>query len=172
MVIVAPASITFRPPAADVTLRHRIRIGRPGINLARRDRIREPRADETIVGKVVLYPKGLRPKLRSRRDHTHVPRQDGAQTCSLLKQFLTTLDDLCSFLQAMSESGQREFHSKPWVSVVAIVEHLGVTCESVYRLIERRNLPALKIKRRWRFRFSEVDAWVFRGDPTNERNHP
>jgi excisionase family DNA binding protein len=49
---------------------------------------------------------------------------------------------------------------EPWVSVDAVAGHLGVAKDSVYRWIERRGLPAHRIGRLWKFRLSEVDAWV------------
>ena len=54
--------------------------------------------------------------------------------------------------------------AEPWVSVDAIASHLGVARDSVYRWIERRNLPAHRIGRIWKFKVSEVDDWVRAGD--------
>jgi excisionase family DNA binding protein len=50
--------------------------------------------------------------------------------------------------------------TEPWVSVQDVAKHLGVAKDSVYRWIETRSLPARKIGRLWKFRLSEVDAWV------------
>ena len=47
-----------------------------------------------------------------------------------------------------------------WVSVEEVAGHLGVNKISVYRWIERRNMPARKIGRIYRFRISEVDTWM------------
>jgi excisionase family DNA binding protein len=47
-----------------------------------------------------------------------------------------------------------------WVDVDAVAAHLGVAKDSVYRWVESRGLPAHRIGRLFRFRFSEVDAWV------------
>jgi excisionase family DNA binding protein len=44
-----------------------------------------------------------------------------------------------------------------------VAEHLGVARESVYRWIDRRGLPAKRIGRHWRFRISEIDAWMLSG---------
>ena len=54
--------------------------------------------------------------------------------------------------------------AEPWVSVDTIASHLGVARDSVYRWIERRNLPAHRIGRLWKFKVSEIDAWVRAGD--------
>jgi excisionase family DNA binding protein len=47
-----------------------------------------------------------------------------------------------------------------WASVHDVVNHLGVTKDSIYRWIENRGLPAHKIGRLWKFKLSEIDAWV------------
>lgn len=54
-------------------------------------------------------------------------------------------------------------NTEPWSSVDDVATHLGVAKDSVYRWIERRNLPAHKIGRLWKFKLSEVDAWVVAG---------
>lgn len=50
--------------------------------------------------------------------------------------------------------------SEPWVSVEEVATHLGVVRDSVYRWIESRKLPAHKVGRLWKFKLTEVDAWV------------
>ena len=56
-----------------------------------------------------------------------------------------------------------------WVSVEDVAAHLGVAKDSVYRWIERKGLPAHKMSRLWKFKISEVDAWVHAGDAAEER---
>lgn len=41
--------------------------------------------------------------------------------------------------------------------------HLGVNKESIYRWIEEKELPAHRVGRLYRFKLSEVDAWVVKG---------
>lgn len=53
--------------------------------------------------------------------------------------------------------------AEPWVSVDEVAKHLGVVKDSVYRWIEGRGLPAHKVGRLWKFKLSEVDAWVKAG---------
>ena len=50
--------------------------------------------------------------------------------------------------------------TEPWTSVEDVAKHLGVAKDSIYRWIERRNLPAHRIGRLWKFKISEVDEWV------------
>ncbi len=61
-------------------------------------------------------------------------------------------------------SGEAGSHAlDPWVSADDIAAHLGVAKDSVYRWIEERRLPAHRIGRLWKFKRSEVDAWVRSG---------
>ena len=53
--------------------------------------------------------------------------------------------------------------AEPWVSVEDVAKHLGVTKDSIYRWIEERGLPAHRLGRLWKFKLSEVDAWVRQG---------
>ena len=53
--------------------------------------------------------------------------------------------------------------TEPWTSVDDVARHLGVAKDSVYRWIDRRGLPAHRIGRLWKFKISEVDAWVRAG---------
>jgi excisionase family DNA binding protein len=50
-----------------------------------------------------------------------------------------------------------------WLSVAEIAEHLGVNPDTVYKWIERKQLPAHKAGRLWKFMMSEVDMWVRAG---------
>ena len=50
-----------------------------------------------------------------------------------------------------------------WLSVEEIAAHLGIKPDTVYKWIERRNLPAHKLGRLWKFQAAEVDEWVRSG---------
>ena len=58
--------------------------------------------------------------------------------------------------------------SEPWVSVDDIAAHLGVAKDSIYRWIDKRNLPAHRVGRLWKFKVSEVDEWVREGGARQE----
>lgn len=57
-----------------------------------------------------------------------------------------------------------------WYSVNEVASHLGVATDTIYRWIERKKLPAHRVGRLWKFKLSEVDAWVRSGgaDETEE----
>lgn len=50
-----------------------------------------------------------------------------------------------------------------WLSVEEIAGYLGVKRDTVYKWIDRRNMPAHKVGRLWKFRKEEIDEWVRQG---------
>jgi excisionase family DNA binding protein len=62
-----------------------------------------------------------------------------------------------------SESGASTARIEPWASVDEVMVHLGVARDTVYRWIEAKRMPAHRIGRLWKFKLSEVDAWVRAG---------
>jgi excisionase family DNA binding protein len=50
-----------------------------------------------------------------------------------------------------------------WLSVDEIAAHLGIKRDTVYRWIERFDMPAHKIGRLWKFKKDQVDSWVEAG---------
>lgn len=47
-----------------------------------------------------------------------------------------------------------------WLSVEEIAAYLGIKRDTVYKWIKRRELPAHKAGRLWRFRKEQIDRWV------------
>lgn len=47
-----------------------------------------------------------------------------------------------------------------WLTAEEVAERLKVSLDLVYKLIKRKNLPAHKVGRSWRFSRVELDAWV------------
>lgn len=46
------------------------------------------------------------------------------------------------------------------LSAEEIASYLGVKRDTVYKLIDRNGLPAVKVGRLWKFRQQQVDDWV------------
>jgi excisionase family DNA binding protein len=53
--------------------------------------------------------------------------------------------------------------SDKWMSVEDIASHLGVSKDTVYAWISKKEMPAHRVGRLWKFQKSEVDAWVRAG---------
>ena len=50
-----------------------------------------------------------------------------------------------------------------WLSVEEMGKYIGVSNDTIYRWIDRHNMPAHKIGRLWKFKRDEVDEWVKSG---------
>jgi len=50
-----------------------------------------------------------------------------------------------------------------WLSVEEIAAYLGVKRDTIYKWIDRKDMPAHKMGSLWKFRKEEVDAWVRSG---------
>ena len=47
-----------------------------------------------------------------------------------------------------------------WLSMEEICKHLGVSNDTVYKWIEKNQMPTHRMGRLWKFQKSEVDDWV------------
>ena len=56
-----------------------------------------------------------------------------------------------------------------WMSVEEIGAYLGVSKDTIYGWITKRDMPAHKVGRLWKFKADEVDAWVRAGQASDER---
>lgn len=54
--------------------------------------------------------------------------------------------------------------TKRWMSVSEIAEYLGVAAITIYRWLEKGQIPAHKIGKQWRFNQDIVDSWVESGN--------
>lgn len=70
----------------------------------------------------------------------------------------------------MKSKGNMEAASgtEQWVSVEQVANHLNVKPDTVYKWLERKEMPAHKVGRLWRFRISEIDQWVKDGSASVE----
>lgn len=55
-----------------------------------------------------------------------------------------------------------------WVSSKEIAVHLGVTIDTIRNWIKKETIPCHKVGKLWKFRVSEVDAWVISGQAREE----
>lgn len=50
-----------------------------------------------------------------------------------------------------------------WLSVEEIAEYLGISKDTVYAWITKKDMPAHRVGRFWKFQRAEVDTWVRSG---------
>lgn len=51
-------------------------------------------------------------------------------------------------------------NTEKWVSMEDICVHLNASRDTVKKMIRTQNMPAYKFDRKWKFKVSEVDAWM------------
>ena len=51
-----------------------------------------------------------------------------------------------------------------WIGIPEAALFLGVTTDTIRNWIKKTNIPAHKIGKLWRFKKSELDAWVKSGN--------
>lgn len=51
-----------------------------------------------------------------------------------------------------------------WIGINELSEYLGVSTDTIRNWIKKTNIPAHKIGKLWKFKLSEVDAWVKSGN--------
>jgi len=57
-----------------------------------------------------------------------------------------------------------------WHSVDEVAAYLGVKRDTLYKWIDRKNMPAHKVGRLWKFKLKEVDKWVKLGSHAASSN--
>lgn len=50
-----------------------------------------------------------------------------------------------------------------WSTLKEVQEYLGVGRETILQWITKRNMPAYKVGRLWKFKLTEVDKWIRSG---------
>ncbi len=53
----------------------------------------------------------------------------------------------------------------PYMNLEKVAKYLGVSKKTVYRLIDRDEIPAVKVGKQWRFNRKEVEAWLRKERP-------
>ncbi|MCI7301828.1 MAG: helix-turn-helix domain-containing protein [Clostridiales Family XIII bacterium] len=68
----------------------------------------------------------------------------------------------------------KEHAIEKWVTLKEVQSYLGVGRETILQWISKRNMPAYKVGRLWKFKLSEVDDWIRSGgaadDTINDKN--
>lgn len=70
----------------------------------------------------------------------------------------------CAEVKTMSEN-----INEKWISIEEAAEHLGIKPVTVRDWIKKgKGIPAHKIGKKWKFKYSELDAWVKSGQSAIE----
>ena len=64
-----------------------------------------------------------------------------------------------------------ENNIEKWSTLKEVQEYLGVGRETILQWIAKRNLPAYKVGRLWKFKFSEIDEWIRSGGAEDRSEH-
>lgn len=51
-----------------------------------------------------------------------------------------------------------------WLNVEEIAKHLGIAPITIYRWVEKGAMPSHRLGKFWRFKASEVDHWIDKGE--------
>ncbi len=70
------------------------------------------------------------------------------------------LDSSCLQQEILMESVSEE----RWLSLEEIAAYLGIKRDTVYKWIDRKNMPAHKVGSLWKFKRVEIDEWVRSSD--------
>lgn len=57
-----------------------------------------------------------------------------------------------------------------WVSMEEICKHLGASRDTVKKMVLYQGMPAYKFDRNWKFKISEVDAWMHEKNCVSSRS--
>ena len=54
-------------------------------------------------------------------------------------------------------------YEEKWIDLESVAEHIGVNKDTIRNWIKKTNIPAHKVGRLWKFKLSEIDAWIKSG---------
>lgn len=63
----------------------------------------------------------------------------------------------------------KEMVVEKWSTLKEVQEYLGVGRETILQWISKRNMPAYKVGRLWKFKLSEVDDWIRSGGAADDK---
>ena len=82
---------------------------------------------------------------------------------------IIVLPDICRKIIPLNKEINMVIEDR-WLSVEEICKYLGVSNDTVYKWIDKQNMPAHRMGRLWKFRKEEVDEWV-RGGGADDREN-
>ena len=56
-----------------------------------------------------------------------------------------------------------------WSTLKEVQAYLGVGRETILQWIAKRNMPAYKVGKLWKFKLSEVDDWIRSGGAADDK---
>lgn len=56
-----------------------------------------------------------------------------------------------------------------WLSINEISEHLGVSKDTIYKWIDKNEMPAHRMGKLWKFKKEQVDAWIEAGGASEKQ---
>lgn len=59
-----------------------------------------------------------------------------------------------------------------WLSVEEIAGYLGVSKDTIYEWISKRQMPAHRVGRFWKFKADDIDGWVRTGKAADAGDEP
>ena len=71
---------------------------------------------------------------------------------------------IVTFVLGTKETGDMNFENEErWIGIDEAAEHLGVKPSTIREWIKKKDIPANKIGKQWKFKKSELDDWVKSG---------
>lgn len=62
-----------------------------------------------------------------------------------------------------------DMNVEKWSTLKEVQAYLGVGRETILAWIAKRNMPAYKVGRLWKFKLSEVDDWIRSGGAADDK---
>lgn len=75
---------------------------------------------------------------------------------------------IAKFITEGKVAKMEDIITEKWSSLEEIAEHLGVSKDTVYRWIADKQMPAHKVGKLWKFKISEIDDWIIRGEAADK----
>lgn len=66
-------------------------------------------------------------------------------------------------LESLNIDDELSLNDDRWLSVDEICKYLGVSKDTVYKWIDKHNMPAHRMGRLWKLKKEQVDAWIEAG---------